>query len=150
MKIGGKPVTKCVEVLVLPRVDGDLVIKAEAVAINEEFNAMVPMPTPPSVRTKEGRRDDTEDTNYLDALERREALRWDYMCLKSLAPSEIEWDEIDLSKPSTWLGWEKELLEAGLSEVEVNRISGCVMAANALDERKLKDARESFLHGQDQ
>jgi len=89
MKIGGKPVTKCMEILVLPRVDDDIIIKAEAVAYNDEFEAMVPMPIAPSVRTKNGKKADTEDPDYLKALEVRNEKRWNYMCIKSLIPSEI-------------------------------------------------------------
>jgi hypothetical protein len=150
MKIGGKPVTKCIEILVLPRVDGDLIIKAEAVAINDEFNALCPEPQAPSVRTKDGKKDDLEDPDYLKAVDKRSVARWDYMCIKSLAPSEIEWDKVNLSQPITWNGWKQELLDAGLSEIEVGRIQGAVQAANSLDEDKLKEARDSFVRGQDQ
>lgn len=150
MKIGGKPVTKCIEILVLPRVDDDIIIRAEAVAINDEFNALYPDPVAPSVRTKDGKKDDLEDPDYLKAIERRSTARWDFMCIKSLVPSEIEWNTVDLSKPSTWSNWKKELLEAGLSEIEVGRIQGAVQCANSLDEDKLREARESFVRGQGQ
>jgi hypothetical protein len=50
--------------------------------------------------------------------------------------------------PRTWLNWEKDLREGGLSEVEVSRVLALVMEANALDENKLKKARELFLLGQ--
>ena len=150
MKIGGKPVTKCIEILVLPRVGDDIVIKAEAVAINDEFEAMCPMPVAPSIRTKDGKKDDLEDPDYLKAIEKRGQRRWDYMCVKSLVPSNIEWEKVNLSKPDTWGEWKQELIDAGLSEVEVGRIQGAVMAANSLDEDKLKEARDSFVRGQDQ
>lgn len=151
MKIGGREVTRAEEVLVLPRPQSDdIVIRARSVAINDEFEALCPMPIPPSVRTKNGKREDLEDESYLKAVERRDNLRWDYMILRSLEPSEIEWETVDLDKPNTWSGWKKELLDAGLSDIEIGRIQAAVMSACSLDEDKLKEARDSFLLGQDQ
>jgi hypothetical protein len=138
------------EVLVLPRVDGDLVIKAQPFDRGDEFDKMCPEPVAPSVRTKDGKKQDLEDKAYLDAVEKRDSLRWAFICVCSLIPSDIEWDTVDLEKPSTWEGWIKELLEAGLSEIEVSRVQNTVMAANSLDEEKLKEARDSFVRGQDQ
>jgi len=74
-------------------------------------------------------------------------LRFAYMVLKSLEPSDIEWEKVNAADPSTWLGWQDELKEAGISQTELNRIIVCVMQANALDEDKLKEAREVFLRG---
>jgi hypothetical protein len=37
---------------------------------------------------------------------------------------------------------------AGFSTIEINRIIGAVMEANALDEAKLEKARAGFLRGQ--
>ena len=150
MKIGGREVTRNIQVLVLPRPEGDLVIKAQAVAVNEDFDALVPKPTAPGIRTKDGFKQDEEDTDYLKAVEKRDALFWDYLCLRSLEPSEIEWEKVDLNKPGTWDKWQDEMIEAGLSQTEVNLIQKCVMQANALDEEKLEQARESFLRGQGQ
>jgi hypothetical protein len=70
------------------------------------------------------------------------------MCLKSIEPSQIEWETVDMDKPTTWPKWVDELQENGLSEVEVGRIINAVLAANSLDEKKIEEARKSFLHGQ--
>jgi len=151
MKIGGRTVTKCEEILVLPRPEAeDIIIRAESVSVNEEFDALVPMPVPPSVRTKDGKKDDLEDGSYLEAVDRRDSLRWDYMILRSLRPSEIEWERVNLDQPNTWKEWKKELIDAGLSDIEISRIQGAVMSACSLDEDKLKEARDSFLLGRDQ
>lgn len=150
MKIGGTEVTRSVEVLVLPRTDGDIIIRAQSVSISDDFNALVPRPTAPGIRTKDGFKSDTEDSDYLKAVDRRDNMYWDYLCLRSLEPSEIEWEKVDLNKPETWCKWQAELMEAGLAETELNHIQRCIMQANALDEKKLERARESFLHGQDQ
>lgn len=149
MKIGGVEVKPCVEVLVLPRAEsGDIIIKAKSVSINKEFDKIVPEPIPPSIRTKDGKKPDLKDESYREQVKRREEQRFAYMILRSLEDCDIEWEKTSLDEPSTWLGWDKELQDAGLSEVETNRIIGAVMAANSLDESKLVEARAAFLQGQ--
>jgi len=149
MRIGGVDVTPCEETLVLPRPDGqDIPIKAKAVAINKEFDKMVPMPVPPMIQKKGGKFPDLNDKDYKIALERRGEQRFAYMVIRSLEPSNIEWQEVHPEKPGTWIKWQDELMAAGLSEVECNRIVNAVMAANALDEEKIEAARRAFLLGQ--
>lgn len=149
MRIGGVEVQTSEEILVLPRSLGeDIVIRAKPVKINEEFEKRVPEPTPPNVRTKEDSKPDYNDKNYKQALKLRDKQRFDFLMVKSLEPSEIEWDEVNINDSSTWSKWSKELIEAGLSEMEVNRIASAVLSANSLDEEKIEEARKSFLHGQ--
>jgi hypothetical protein len=149
MKIGGVVVSKCEEILVLPRSDGDdIPFRAKAVAINDEFNKLVPEPVAPMVLKKGGKAPDYTDKDYLLACGHRDAQRFAFMCIKSLEPSDIEWEKVDLKSPGTWTGWDKELTEAGLSEVEVQRVVGLVMVANSLDENKIEQARKDFLLGQ--
>lgn len=149
MRIGGVEVKPNEEILVLPRSGADdIIIRAKAVKINEEFEKRSPEPTPPNVRTKDGSKPDYKDENYNQALSIRDSLRFNFLVIKSLEPSEIEWEEVDMDVPSTWSKWPKELIEAGLSEIEVSRIANAVMAANSLDEEKIEEARKSFLHGQ--
>lgn len=149
MKIGGVKVTACEELLVLPRPDGqDIPIRAKAVAINEEFNRLVPLPIAPKIQTKEGTSHDFSDQDYKKAVHRREEQRFAFLCIKSLEPSQIEWETVNLEQPNSWLKWQDELMAAGLSETEVNRIIGAVMVANSLDEDKIEAARKAFLRGQ--
>lgn len=151
MKIGGVEVTKCEELLVLPRPDGnDIPIRAVAVSINDEFDKMVPMPVPPKLQKKGETIADFSDKNFKEAMARRSDQRFAYMIIKSIAPSNIEWQTVDLDKPNTWVKWQEELLAAGLSEVECNRIVNAVMVANSLDEGKIEEARRAFLRGQGQ
>jgi len=75
-------------------------------------------------------------------------LRFDYITIISLAPSKIEWETVDMDKAGSWLNWTKDLTNAGLSSVELNRVVNLIMQANSLDEQKLKSARENFLRGQ--
>lgn len=149
MKIGGVQVTKCEELLVIPRADGDdIPIRAKAVAINEEFDKMVPEPTPPKIQKRGQTLDDLKDKDYVYACARRAEMRFAYMVICSLEPSNIEWDEVDPKSPATFLKWPEELQKAGLSETECNRIVGLVLAANSLDEDKIEAARQAFLRGQ--
>jgi hypothetical protein len=149
MKVGGVEVTSCEEFLVLPRSAGDdLVFRAKAVNVNDEFDKMAPEPIAPNVRTKDGSRPDLKDEHYLRAVQERDQQRFAYMCLKSLEPSNIEWDTIDMDKPQTWTKWTEELKESGLSEIEVGRIINIVLVANSLDEKKIEEARKAFLLGQ--
>lgn len=149
MRIGGVDLKgPNIELIVFPRPDGDIVFKAQTVKDFKEFDALVQPPIPPGIRTKDGFKKDLNASSYRDEVKRYDDLKFAYMILKSLEPSEIEWEKTDLDKPSTWLGWAEELHEAGLSEVETNRITVLVMQANSLDEAKLQAAREAFVRGQ--
>jgi hypothetical protein len=136
------------EILVLPRPEGEIVFRARAVVSMDEFEALVPIPKAPGVLTKDGMVPQLDDETYLQKMDRYNTQRFAYICVKSLIPSDIEWEEVTLDNPKTWTKWEKELSDAGLSDVEVNRVARCVMQANALDEGKLQEARELFLRGE--
>lgn len=149
MKVGGVEVTKCEEVLVLPRLTGqDLVFKAQAVQSMEYFDNVCPKPKPSMRLVKGGVKEEHITNEFVEQLENWSRLRYAYICIKSLEPSDIEWDTVDQSKPSTWTGWMQELRDAGLSDTEINRVQALVLDANSLNESKLKAARESFLRGQ--
>jgi len=149
MKIGGQEVNgPAEEVLVLPRSNGDIIFRAEAVLDMDPFIAMCPMPKAPGVLTKDGFRPNTDAPAYRSELNRHSQLRFSYIAIHSLAPSAIEWDSVDFDNPSTWSNWETDLRKSGFSGVEIQRITVLIMQANALDEGKLKAAREAFLLGQ--
>lgn len=148
MRIGGKEVKgPNEEVLVLPRLDDEIIIRAKAVTDMSDFDVLVPEPKAPGRRTRDGYKPNLDDEGYKQRLEHYNNQRFAFLILKSLEPSEIEWEKVNLDDPSTWLSWDDELREAGLSDVEVQRIIVCVMQANALDENKLRAAREVFLLG---
>lgn len=138
------------EVLVLPRLKDDIVIYARAVTDMSDFEAMCPAPVPPKKLMKGGFQEDTESEGYIQAIEKHSNLRFAYICLKSLEPSDIDWQKVKMDSPSSWLKWDEELREAGLSQVEINHIVRAVMVANSLDEAKLKKARDSFVLGMQQ
>jgi hypothetical protein len=149
MKVGGVEVTKCEEVLVLPRLNGeDLVFRAQAVPTMDEFEEVCPKPKPAQRLVKGGVKQDHITDAYLDEVRKWGERRYAFICLKSLEPSDIEWSTVDMEKPSTWTNWMDECRAAGLSDTEINRVQTLVLDANALNEAKLKQARESFLLGQ--
>jgi hypothetical protein len=147
MKINGQEVSgPAEEVLVLPRSNGDIVFTARAVLDMEPFDAQCPPPKAPGMLTKEGFQPNTNSPNYRAELSRHSELRFSYILINSLQG--IDWDTVNEDDPGTWGNWEKDLKKAGFNGVEIQRITVLVMQANALDEGKLRAARESFLLGQ--
>lgn len=149
MKIGGiDPKSLPTKVpLVLPRGDKQLVFWAQGLPDRSEFDNHVPMPTPPGKHTPQGWVDDPNEPGYQSALTAYNKRWLGYLVTRSLAPSEIEWDTVQMDVPGTWTNWEDDLKGAGLSQVECNLVLGLVWEANSLDEIKLAKAREAFLRG---
>lgn len=148
MKIGGVQVNRCEEVLVLPRPKTEpLVFKAHAVLDMDEFFELCPKPTTPQKITPNGKEDNVTAAHIV-ALTKWGERRYQYILLKTLEPSNIEWETVDMAKPSTWGNWIDEFKNAGLADSEINRVQQLVLDANSLNEAKLKAAREAFLLGQ--
>lgn len=148
MRIGGLKIEgPTQEILVLPRGDQNLVFRAQAVNL-DEFDVLCPEPKPPGKLTKDGFVPNIGDKNYREILERHNEKRIAYLIVKSLEPSNIEWDTVQIDNPRTWTNYVQDFKNAGLTTIEINRIAQCVMQANSLDEAKLKQAREVFLLGQ--
>lgn len=153
MKIAGREIKGPNRVtLVLPREnDEDIVIIAEAIADMSEFDKYMEAPKPPAKMIKGGGVEyDHDDEGYKEQLNNYNIKRLAWMVLKSLEPSQIEWAEVDIDKPSSWLKYQDEMKQAGFSSIEVNRVCNAVMEANCLDENKLESARQVFLRGQAQ
>ncbi len=138
------------EVLVLPKGDQRLVFRARGLADMDEFERLCPEPTSPKKLTKDGWVPDTADANYTNMKASYQSRRLAYIVVRSLEPSQIEWDTVNLDDPNTWTNWEKDLKAGGLTQVECNRVLGLVWEANCLDEGKLQKARDLFLSGPDQ
>ena len=149
MKINGIEVHgPAEEVLVLPRPTAqDLVFRAVAVTSMSEFERLCPDPKPKARLVAGGWKDWVDDPAYLEAIQKHGQLRFAWILLSSLAPSNIEWDTVDATQPSTWLNWEADLKAAGLSQTEINHVINCVASANSLNEQKLEAARQNFLRG---
>ena len=149
MKIAGvDPKTLSPEyTLVLPRGEEMIVFKARGLVDFEEFHKFVPEPVPPKKMTREGLVADTNNANYTHDLDIYTKRRLAYMVVKSLEPSGIEWETVDINDPGTWTNWEQDFRNAGFTQIEMGRVTGLVLEANCLDETKLKQAREVFLRG---
>lgn len=149
MKINGVEVRgPAEEVLVLPRPTAeDIVFRAVAVDDMSEFDLRCPMPKPKARLVAGGWQKAVDDPAYIEAISKHDELRFAFVLLKSLEPSNIEWDSVKFDQPSTWLKWDTDLRSAGLSHTEINRVINCVASANSLDEQKLEAARQNFLHG---
>lgn len=151
MKIRGRKIEgPNVEILVLPRGEGEpLVFKAQAVLSFDKFNELCPKPAPPSIMLAGGeRKEDLKDPIYVQRNEDYAKKHYAWMILKSLeATPDLEWETIDMGDPSTWLNFDKELEDSGLSSIEVGRIRQTVQIANCLSEERLEEARQSFLAG---
>ncbi len=149
MKIGGRTVEgPHEEILVLPRGENPIVVRAKAVLDLDEFDKICPEPKPPGKLTKEGWAPNKDDDTYRQLISFHTDRRIAYMVIRSLEPSNIEWDSVKIDDPRTWLNYIKDFRDAGLATVEINRIIQLVMVANALDETKLEEARKVFLLGQ--
>lgn len=151
MKIGGIDPSKLptIETLVLPRGDEIIVFKATGLSSYDEFDALCPEPKAPGAFKPGGEFvPNPEDPSYRQMLATYANKRMAYMAIKSLEPSDIEWDEVNIDNPSTWTKWSTELKNVGFTQVEVNRIMGLVLDANCLNEERLEKARSVFLLGQ--
>lgn len=150
MKIAGvDPTTVPSEhILVLPRGnDQTIVFRATGLESMDDFYRLCPIPEPPTM-LKGGRSvPDTENKDYQAAIESHANKREAYLVVRSLEPSQIEWDTVKLEKPSTWLNWEADLKTAKFTVIEIRRIHRLVLEANCLDEAKLEEARRLFLLG---
>lgn len=150
LRIGNVVVDKPSEsVLVLPRDNGeDITIIARAVLSMEEFDLYCPKPQAKKAFVKgKGTIELVDDPEFRKQIASYGEKRFAFMALKSLEPSDIDWQTVKMDRPETWTNWQQELKDAGLGQNEVDRITVCVMQANSLDERKLEEARQAFLHG---
>lgn len=149
MKINGVKVSgPAEEVLVLPRPTAeDIVFRAKAVMEFSEFDNRCPFPKPQKKLVAGGWKESLDDPEYQRAVNEHGNLRFAWLILKSLEPSNIEWDTVNMGQPSTWGNWQKDLANAGLTVTEINRVVNCVCSANSLDEQKLEAARQLFLRG---
>lgn len=138
------------EILVLTRGEDRIVFRAKGLVDTDEFELLCPLPKAPVKQTKDGVVPHTDDPGYKSVLQEHN-LRWiAYLIVKSLEPSQIEWDTVKMDDPSSWKNWEADLKRAEFSAAEVRLIGQLAIDANCLDEKKLEKARQAFLRGQAQ
>ena len=152
MKINGKKIQRpAFEVIVIPRRDGDLIIKAQAVLNYYEFDKLCPPPVPPVVIRPNGTDEpskiiDVNNTKYLTELNIWSRKKIDWMILKSLSiTDEMVFETVDPSNSDTWKNVHSELIEAGFSAMELNKIMDTIMVACGLNQDKIDEATKNFL-----
>jgi len=151
MKIQGKRLYgPNVEVVVIPRQNGEIVFKAQAVLDYSAHDKINPMPTAP-IRLMPGgaRQENVEDPRFLKRQDEWATNKFHWMFLKALQATEgLEWETVDLSNPATWGNYKKEMQDGGLSPGEIARIEMCVADACGLNQAKIDEATSRFLAGQ--
>lgn len=139
------------DVLVLPRRKTQIVLTARALEDMTTLEKRVPQPKPNKIFHKgKGWIPDENDATYKDQMEKYATLRVAYFVVMSLEPSNITWSSVDLDNPSTWIKWEDDFKDAGFTQYECNLILGLCFRVNQLDEIKLENARQLFIHGQEE
>lgn len=140
------------EIKVIPYDGKDVVFKARVVLNKdyEDFDKLCPRPEAPEIIKKGGERiKDVNDKEFNKALDIWAVRRVDYMILKSLEPSEIKWETVDMSKPETWEGFRQEL-ENIFGEVVTRTIVGLAYSACGLNQTKIEEATKRFLAGREE
>lgn len=151
MKIRGKEIKgPNFEYVVIPRGNGeDIVFKCKAVMDIQQYTKMYPVPDAPKVRHKSGElKADQTDVGYQLALTEYYERRYDWLVLKSLEDSEIEWTQVNIEDPNSWRFWKEEMKDAGFNDAEIDRVIRGMLVANSLDEQRMDEARARFLAGQ--
>ena len=134
------------KLLVLPRDEGDIVFRFIAINDDEEFFKLCPAPTPPRKWAKDkGNFTDTKDDSYLQKLAKWRSQKAHWYFLKSVAPSNITWETVNMDDPETWGNYELELKMSGLSNGERDAIFTIFGECNAVSDEMLIEARERFL-----
>jgi hypothetical protein len=154
MKFKGQTVTNDnKEIVVIPRDGYNIVFIAKPVISMEPFNQLCIEPQPPLIQYPEssGRapENDYTDPNYQKRLSDHAVARYYWMFLVSLSDSpDIVWDTVDMLKPETYANVEQELRDSEFLPAEINQIRQAVSIVNALDDRKMDEARKAFLASQ--
>lgn len=154
MKIGGVEITGELatpneEILVLPRRKTQIVITARALDDMEDFDNLVSAPdAPKNFHKGKGWIENVTDPTYVNKLEMYSKMRIAYFVVASL--QDMQWENVDTKKPSTWLEWENDFKSVGFTQHECNLVLQLCFQVNQLDEVKLERARSLFVLGQEQ
>lgn len=153
LKIGGKIMDGPSKgLIVIPKNGEDFAFEFVAVTDDTDFDVICPVPVPPRefVVKTQTTVDNVEDPNYKARLAERFRFRLDWMFLKSIEPSKIEWQTVKMEDPTTYANWRKELETAGLSIGELNQIYGCFHETNMVTQEKLDEAIKRFRQSREQ
>jgi len=113
----------------------------------EEFDDACPFPEPlPNelVFTPKGKQPDYKHPEFLARKKEYSRKRWGYLLLKTLEPSNVEFEGASLDDPSTW-GDVEEAIKKELPEYEFKGLLDLIYEANAIDPQKQEANRNTFL-----
>lgn len=132
------------------KIDRNIYIHAEVLLDYSEFDELCPAPEAPEIKNDgEAARPNFNDPSYRIELEDHNVKRLNWIFLKSIsATPDLVWDTIDMKDPSTWDRYPTELREAGFTPTQITRLVEEVYSIQAVDERKVDEARQSFLASQ--
>ncbi len=153
MKIQGKQISGVnVVSIVLPRSDGDIILKAQGVTSYDEFDKLCPLPVAPMVKKPNGAQyRDAKDEKFQEALSEYSKTKSAWMIIKSLeATPGLEWEMVNMDDPSTWVNYVAEFEACGLTQIEMSRILEGVLEANGISQKAIDEAEKRFLAGQGQ
>jgi len=147
MKLGGRKLSNNnLEIVVIPRNDGDLVFKFRPVLSTESFDKLVKLPDIPIITDAQGTRSLPDDPEYRKNVLAYINLKSQWMFLDSISATEgLEWETVDIGNSKTWALYTDELREAGLTEIEAQMLSRAFEKVNSLNESHLEEARNRFL-----
>lgn len=151
MKIAGKKVTPpSIEVVVIPRDNGNLVFRAQPVLDYSDFDKLCPEPKPPVVMKPGGKSiENVEDADYKKRIDEWATKKAHWMVIKSLGATEgLEFETVDVSDSDTWVNYQNEMTDSGLTHAEVAAIFEKVTSACGLNQNKIEEATKAFLAGQ--
>lgn len=151
MKLSGRELKRNVETIVIPRGNDDpIIFYAHAITDFSDLEKYLKLPEAPAIK-KPGQAVtyNYDDPDYKVQLDDYHEKRIAWIVIASLqATTDLEWENVKLDNPDTWLDYEKEFREAGFVNSEILRvIEGC-LAANALSQTRIDEARERFLSEQ--
>jgi len=144
MKIHGKEISfEREEVLVIPRQEGDIILRFRAVTDFEPFEGKYPRPIGKEVVNPKG------DKFFVQAepakLQAWSMARAGYMIVKSLEATDgVEWSTIDTEDPTTYVNVLPELSKS-FTDAEAAAIVNKARDICGLDSAKIEEATKHFL-----
>ena len=159
MKLNGKRLSVLrEEVLVLPRKgtvnteDGsenteDIVFKFRPVASWDDFYTLCPAPKPPQGMVPGGlMKTVDDDPAYIVAMNQHSMLQRKWFVITSIGATDgLEFEKVKTGDPTTWGHFDKEMLESGLTPIELAKIYETAYRINTLNDEALEEAKKSFL-----
>lgn len=148
MRIAGRELKEPKKkLLVIPRDEGGIPFHFIAITNSDDYEKINPKPLPPRVfKQALGQTiEDVEDKTYKAKLMKWSTDKTNWVFLKSIEPSNIEWDTVNLSDASTYENWREDFKNSGFNQQEINAIFNAFAETNFLTDDMLTEARASFL-----